>query len=120
MTYFVPELVLTVSEITNVIIARTMRLLACTLLAAVLTASNSIADTVLDPGAPNSMGLFNLGTAPDVAASYTNQVFYEGLAITGSNLLLSVGDPANATQKVWSIPLIRVNNHVIGLGSPSV
>jgi hypothetical protein len=97
-----------------------MRLLGWILLAASLAASNSIADTVLDPSAPNSMGLFNLGTAPDIAASYTNQVFYEGLAITGNNLLLSVGDPANATQKVWSIPLIRANNHVIGLGSATV
>jgi hypothetical protein len=78
------------------------------------------ANTILDPSAPSTLALYNLGTAPDIAASYTNQVFYEGLAITGNNLLLSVGDPATATQKVWSLPLVRINNHISGFGAATV
>jgi hypothetical protein len=78
------------------------------------------ATTILDPSAPATLALYNLGTVPDVAAAYTNQVFYEGLSITGNNLLLSVGDPATATQKVWSLPLLRTNNHISGFGAASV
>src|SRR6266576_2467293 len=77
------------------------------------------ANTVLAPDAPNRVSLFNLGTVPSVAAQYSNQIFYEGLAITGNTLLLSVGDPATANQKVWSVPLVRANNHIVSLGSVS-
>ncbi len=97
-----------------------MRLAGWTLLAAFLAATHAQANTVLDPTAPETMALYNLGTVPDVAAAYSNQVFYEGLAIAGNSLLLSVGDPATANQKVWSLPLIRVNNHIVGFGSASV
>jgi len=78
------------------------------------------ANTVLDPSAPSTLALYNLGDVPDVAASYSNQIFYEGLAITGNSLLLSVGDPATAAQKVWSLPLVRVNNHIAGFGVATV
>jgi hypothetical protein len=97
-----------------------MRLVSSVLLSVLVVSPYVSANTILDPSAPNNLALFNLGTAPDVAASYTNQVFYEGLAISGNSLLLSVGDPANATQKVWSLPLVRVNNHIVGFGSASV
>jgi hypothetical protein len=79
-----------------------------------------LGDTVLDPTAPNSLTLFNLGTVSEVAAQYGNPVFYEGLAITGNSLLLSVGDPIDPIQKVWSLPLVRSNNHIVGFGSPAM
>jgi hypothetical protein len=97
-----------------------MRLVFLTFSALSMAVPFMSANTMLDPSAPNNLSLFNLGTVPDVAASYSNQVFYEGLAISGNNLLLSVGDPVNATQKVWSLPLVRVNNHIVSFGSPSV
>jgi hypothetical protein len=96
------------------------KMLAFTLLAVLCIAPRSVANTILDTSAPANLGLFNLGTVPDVAATYGNQIFYEGLAIVGNNLLLSVGDPATANQKVWSLPLMRVNNHIVGFGSASV
>jgi len=72
---------------------------------------------ILDPTAPAGLTLYSLGTAPDVAASYTNAVEYEGLAISGNNLLLSVANAATAVQTIWSLPLIRSNSHIVGLGS---
>ena len=78
------------------------------------------ANTILDPSASNNFALFNLGTVANINNQYGNQIFYEGLAISGNNLLLSVGDPGTASQKIWSMPLMRVNNHIVGIGSPSV
>jgi hypothetical protein len=97
-----------------------MRLVSAFLLAVFTVAPQLKANTILDPSAPNNLALFNLGSAPDVSNSYGYQVFYEGIAISGNNLLLSVGDSVNATQKVWSLPLVRVNNHIVGFGNPSV
>jgi hypothetical protein len=88
--------------------------------AAVLCAWPAMATTVLDPTAPGGLTLFNLGNVPAVLGSYGNDVSYQGLAISGSNLLLSVGNAATATQLVWALPLVRSNNHIVSFGSPSV
>ena len=90
------------------------------LLVALLAAVRTNANTILDPSAADNFALFNLGTIANINSQYSNQIFYEGLAISGNNLLLSVGDPGTATQKVWSLPLTRVNGHITGLGSGSV
>jgi len=75
---------------------------------------------ILDPSAPNSLVLYSLGTVPDVASHYGGQYSYEGLAFNGNTLLMSVGNAATQTQIVWSLPLVRSDNHIVGFGNAAI
>src|SRR5262245_28740864 len=90
-------------------------------LAAVLCFAPAVlnANVVLDPTAPGSLSLFGLGTVPSVNSHYPFGGFYEGIAISGNNLLLSVGDPTTSSQTIWALPLVRNNNHIVSFGAPA-
>ena len=75
------------------------------------------ATVIIDPAAPAGLTLYTLGNVPDVAASYGNAISYEGLAISGNNLLMSVGNAATASQTIWAVPLVRSNSHIVGIGA---
>jgi hypothetical protein len=83
------------------------------------SAGQLLAIPILDPSAPNSLSLYSLGNVPGVDSEYSTTFSYEGLAINGNTLLLSVANGASATQTVWALPLVRNNGHIIGFGNPS-
>jgi hypothetical protein len=78
------------------------------------------ASPILDAAAPNTLALYTLGSAPGVAAQYSGGYTYQGIALIGDNLLLSVGNPTNSIQTIWSLPVIRASGHITGFASPSV
>src|SRR6266851_6190007 len=94
---------------------RTASLLTVT--AAVYAGGHGLwAGPVLDPTAPNTMMLYAMGSVPGIAAQYTNDISYQGIAITTDTLLLAVGNAASAMQTIWSMPVIRTNGHITGFG----
>jgi hypothetical protein len=73
---------------------------------------------LLDPSAPNSMSLYSLGSIADIDGKAGNSFSYQGLAITGNVLLLSVANGSSPIQTVWALPLVRSGGHIVGFGSP--
>jgi hypothetical protein len=71
------------------------------------------ANPVVDPGAPGGITLFNV-TNNNTFGQFDN---YEGIAINGNTLYLSVGDPTALTQTIWAMPLVRNNGHISSAGT---
>ena len=94
---------------------------AFALLAAALVCAPALlrANTLLASGSPAGLALFNLGTIGGINSQYTFGPYYEGLAISGDTLLMTVGDPSVQNQTVWALPLVRSNNRIVAFGSPS-
>lgn len=64
------------------------------------------ANPILDPGGPGGLSLFNVSNLDAFNAANPTGLF-EGVAINGNSLYLSLGDPTSLTQTVWQMPLIR-------------
>jgi hypothetical protein len=76
------------------------------------------ANPIIDPSAPNGISLYGVASIPDFTGANPFGYFLEGMAVSGNNLLVSVGSAVNnLTQTVWSMPLIRTDGHITGLGS---
>src|ERR1700756_3300121 len=87
---------------------------------AIISAAPSFlrANAILDPTAPAGLTLYSLGTVAGVDTRFGT---YEGVAFNGTNdLLLSVSNASTNLQTIWSLPLLRSDNHVVGFGSATV
>jgi hypothetical protein len=79
------------------------------------------ANPVLDAGAPNSVSMYGISSVPDFTGTFPFGYYLEGMAISGGNLLVSVGTAVNnLTQTIWSMPLVRTDGHITGLGSATL
>jgi hypothetical protein len=75
------------------------------------------ANPVLDPGAPNSFSMYGISSVPDFTGQFPFGYYLEGMAINGTNLLVSIGTAVNnLTQTIWSLPLIRSDGHITAVG----
>jgi len=64
------------------------------------------------------MSLYSLGNVPDIDGKSGSSFSYQGLAISGNTLLLSVANGASPIQTVWALPLVRSGGHIVGFGAP--
>ena len=85
------------------------------------TAPFLCASPILDPAAPNVFAMYGISSIPDFTGTFPSGYYLNGMAISGSNMLISIGTAVNnLTQTIWSMPLIRTNGHITGFGSASL
>ncbi len=85
------------------------------------TAPLVCASPILDPSAPNAFVMYGISSVPDFTGQFPTGYFLEGMAISGENLLVSVGTAVNSRyQTIWSMPLIRTAGHITAFGSASL
>jgi hypothetical protein len=65
------------------------------------------------------MSLYSLGSVPDIDGKSGTTFSYQGLAITGNTLLMSVANGSSPIQTIWALPMVRnAEGHVTGFGAP--
>jgi hypothetical protein len=101
---------------------QTIPLFRLALWTAILAAGPLVwANPILDPSAPNTLTLYSVSNTPKLSTQFPSGYYFEGLAISGDSLLVSIGDPSVVTrQTVWSMPLLRNDGHIASVGAASL